>query len=125
VRKFKSLFSFAAIDMTNAIESKLYDYAKGIIRGELTTDNIIPIVAELMQFVDKVQGLDGPGKRRLVLSVVSRIIEEIPNVNHRSELLVILNSELLGSTIDLIVMASKKQLNINKNSFLSKICCCN
>lgn len=93
----------------------LFDQAQKIVekRG-LNMKNIVFIVTHLMQVVEKMEGLSGPDKKELVIDVIDKIIE-ISDLDDelKSSLQTFIDSTL-PSTIEVIVSASKNQLNLNK-----------
>lgn len=81
---------------------------------ELSVSDWIALVTSIMEIVEDVPDLSGPEKKELVIAVTSKTIDTlVKDEDTKRELQYLLNSSV-PFFIDVIVMATKKILNINK-----------
>jgi hypothetical protein len=100
--------------------NKIYSYSK-------PTLNII--VSTIIQDVDLLN-IKGEDKKKLSINLITECINTLPPNDYKNILLSSLEAGVVSDMIDLIILASKKQLKLNKKS-LTKIlinylkCCIN
>ncbi len=106
----------------------LYSYMKSVHHSRITPINIVVFATELMQIVEKYNGLTGPQKKMLVINVIKKLVN---NQADSEETRVALNTIIdftLPSVIDNLVDAINGNIKFNKEkvqSFFKKyICCC-
>ena len=80
---------------------------------EINSNNWMMLVINVMQCVEDVDDLNGNEKKELAIEVIIKII---PQLNQQNNEIVdkLLNRESLTTTIDLVISASKGQLDLNK-----------
>lgn len=79
----------------------------------LSPQTIVPIVKIAMEIVEKT-ALKGIQKRELVNEMILHILEASPMSDEQRELCrTLVDTEIIGNTVDVIVQASKGSLNIN------------
>lgn len=93
---------------------------------ELSFSTVIEIITDTVQFVEEYNTMKGPERKEVVIeAVISYIQIAVDNTSWRRQLVGFV--ELVGpGIIDMIVLASKGDLNINKKSvrkWLSKWTC--
>ena len=74
--------------------------------GGLTVENVAFVLIGLMQFVDSMDDISGPEKKALVISTLTRYIEDDGNPCN-------LPLDLLPSVIDALVAVDKNELKIH------------
>jgi len=85
----------------------------------ITKENIITIVINLMQLVEKYQDLTGEQKRNLVINVVEKFIKDKTD-NEKEEVLLTFVGNFLPTLIDILVSVDKKEIVIKlKKTFSS------
>lgn len=77
------------------------------------------IVKTIIEDVD-ILNISGDDKKKLALQLITECIEAIPENNYKIALLSSIESGVISQMIDLIILASKKQLKLNKKT-ISKI----
>lgn len=82
-----------------------------IVNKKFGPNNIIVLVTIVMQIVEKLGALTGPEKKEVAISVISRLIMEIPmGENDRATIKMIVDTTL-SKTIDYIIMAANGELD--------------
>jgi len=94
---------------------EVFEQAQEVVdkRG-LSMRNIVFVVTHLMQVVEKMDGLTGPDKKELIINVVEKLLETTDLDDHLKDSLKDFVDTTLPSTIEVIVSASKNQLDLNK-----------
>jgi hypothetical protein len=103
----------------NKITNDVYNMVKD---KQITIVNVIEIVIEIMQFIEKYPDLDGVSKKTCVINVITLLVSKDDN-----ETLTEFTQLLLPSIIDVIIAASNNLLQLNKTrckSFKSFFPCC-
>lgn len=86
----------------------------------LSPQTIVPIVKFAMEIVEKT-ALKGIQKRELVNEMILHIVEASPMSDEQRELCrTLVDTEIIGNTVDVIVQASKGSLNINTVQEMAK-----
>lgn len=100
------------------IFNKIYNYTK-------PTLNII--VSTIIQDVDLLN-IKGEDKKKLSMDLITDFIYTLPPNDYKNVLLSSLEAGVVSDMIDLIILASKKQLKLNKKSLtkmlISYLKCC-
>lgn len=90
----------------------------------VTKENITTIVINLMQLVEKYPDLTGKQKKKLVIHVVKKFIEDKTD-NEEEEVLLTFVDIFLPALIDTLVLVDKKEIVIKlKKTFSSCFYCC-
>mgnify|MGYP005652472549 FL=1 len=106
-------------DVTTELKRILKEKATTLLKEKLQVEKlnetvIIQFVILVMELVEDTE-IKGKSQKELVLYVVNEIINESPLNDEEKKLYsTILHSENTSNTIDLIVDASKGNLNLNK-----------
>jgi hypothetical protein len=113
---------------TNSTVERLYEEVKRLLHGgKLTPTNVVMIMIDLMQIVDKYTELKGPQKKQVLLSALNMLIDDQnDNVEDVTDLKMLVKMTL-PSVIDVIMSIDKKQLKIKTvkvwNMLLPLGCC--
>ncbi len=107
----------------------LYNHIKSIHTENIDVTNIISIVTELIQLVEKYKNLTGPQKKMLVINVIRKLVNNQDISEHDKNTINIIIENTLPIVIDNLISAINGKLSFNKNkilSFIKKniICCC-
>ena len=93
--------------------------------GKISPENCMQLLSKGMIFVEKLAVLNGQEKKKLVIDALLQIMNEVTDDENQQDLLVvkgILESNVISDTVDLIVKASKKELDLNTVFAASKGC---
>ena len=83
---------------------------------ELEPNSIMSYVKLCMEIVEKTD-VKGKEQKTLVIQLITKLVKDAPISDEREKLcLDVLSSGIVGDTIDLIVMASRGQLDLNSVS---------
>lgn len=99
----------------------LYSEVKNIIVDKVDEKNILKIVVLLMQLVEKQEQFYGKGKKRLVILLLEKLIDDTVEKD-KSVDLKFLTSMIVPSIIDTIVSVDKKELEIKIKETVSGCC---
>lgn len=107
--------------------NKLYENFKAEIENidgfQLNTHNLLKILKigiEIVEFLN----LKGSEKKRLVIDLVKKYVEEVEIDNlEKNMCLELVNNGTVEGTIDLVISASNGELNINNVIDLGSSCC--
>lgn len=90
---------------------------------EVSPQTLMVIVKYAMEVVELTK-LKGSEQRQMVVDVVKQVVMDAPISDEREKLcLDMIESGVLGQTIDLVVDASKGHLDINRVASLAENCC--
>ena len=90
---------------------------------EICVENIMEILRFAME-VAEVTELKGEDQKDLAISLVRKVIVEAPVSDEKEKLMLdIIDQGILGNTVDLIICASKGNLDINKLITVTRNCC--
>jgi hypothetical protein len=91
---------------------------------KLTTNTIHIVLKEAMEFVEELN-IPGSEKRDNVLRVVKVLVEDlVDNENEKQLILDIIENNVLENTMDLIIKASKGEININNKTTQKQLTRC-
>lgn len=107
--------------------NKLYENFKAKIENidgfQLNTHNLLKILKigiEIVEFLN----LKGTEKKRLVIDLVKKYVEEVEIDNlEKNMCLELINNGTVEGTIELVISASNGELNINNVIDLGSSCC--
>ena len=103
----------------------LYEQLKQMIgSGKVTSGNVVTVVVNLMQLVDKYPDLSGHQKKGVILHVLNVVIDEQVDDDEQAGQLKLLVQMTLPTVIDTIVSVDKKELQIKVTKGLKKFCSC-
>tara|TARA_B100000795_G_scaffold250129_1_gene218099 strand:- start:1376 stop:1711 length:336 start_codon:yes stop_codon:yes gene_type:complete len=103
-------------DYMQMLKHKLYDV-------EINIKNFIIIVRFAMEVVE-ITELKGHAQKDLLIRLVRTIIVEAPITDDKEKLMLdMIDNDVLGNTVDLVVDASKGNLNINNVVEIATGCC--
>jgi hypothetical protein len=102
-------------DIKNAIKNRVF-----------TADNFIVLVTLVMQFMGKFPNLSGQEKKLVAVSVIKRLVMEIPFPEGHKDMIELIIDTSLSKTIDLIISAANGELDISKvvETVKSVFVCC-
>ena len=96
------------------IFDQAYEEATKIVdKNDLTVQNVVLLIANIMQFVEKVEGIEGMEKKALVIDVLVKVIEESDLDEETEENLSNFIENSLPEVIDVIIAASKHKFDLN------------
>lgn len=103
---------------------KSLEILKDRLKGEdIGIDNIMKIVKLSMEVVE-VTALKGVEQKNLCVLLVRRVVEDAPITDDKEKLLLdMIDSGILGNTIDLVVAATKGELGLNDVLTVAAGCC--
>jgi len=91
---------------------------------KINTETIIIILKECMELVEKFQ-YSASDKKEYVISIVKRLILElVDDPTQKRILLDMIEQQILDNMIDLVIMASKGELNLNNIKIKKKVESC-
>lgn len=106
-------------------EFALYTDAKELVFNTKLDESIIfRMIIRMMELVERYTNLSGQQKKEMVIKTFKRIVdEESKKLNNENLKLLIkmISGSVIENMIDMIVSASKRELNLNKKSGLGKI----
>lgn len=107
------------------IANELFESAKNLISGDnLTISNVITLATSLMKSVEKYSDLTGADKKSIVIMVIGRVAEELPQGTSKD----MFNTAIpvLPDIIDTIISIDKGDIKIKAKKIWVKIrgmCC--
>lgn len=113
--KAKNLAGDVAEDLVDELFDQCHQHLKiKIGKLEINFSNIMTIVKYAMEVVETSQA-KGKRQKTLVIQLVKQIVKDAPISDDKEKFLLdMIENGLLGNTIDLVIDASKGNLNINK-----------
>lgn len=108
--------------------STIFDYSLKELKSktqniEINSKTIIQVVGFAMEIVEATT-LKGNEQKELVEKLVKQIIKDAPISDDKEvSLLYMVNEGIIGDITELVVSASKGELNINAVIEVSKTCC--
>ena len=106
----------------------VYDRIKASIKNKhVTTSSIFVIVLSTMQIMEDFEGFTGEQKKNIVLTVVKRLVREIPDVSEGERLAMdFLIEKTVSRAIDYVVAGANGELEIlNQIEAIVDKCCPN
>lgn len=110
IQKVKQLL--ASADLAPA-SRRLLERLQGRLPEAITPDNIMVVTRMAIEAVELLSDLRGQEKKDAVMDVIGRLNGVLVADEQRSVLMLVI-TEVIPNTIDLIVSASKGSMNINK-----------
>uniref|UniRef100_A0A6C0J033 Uncharacterized protein n=1 Tax=viral metagenome TaxID=1070528 RepID=A0A6C0J033_9ZZZZ len=91
----------------------------------ITPDTIVTVLQYAMEAVE-VTTLKGDEKKKAVMDIVRKTVEDVPTQNYMKKTLIeMIDNGIVSHTIDIIVSASRGNLNLNGMANTSKVVCTN
>lgn len=106
--------------------NQLYAHIKVIHVDKLTPTNVVLVMSELIQLVEKFETLTGPQKKTMVINVIKKMVNEqldTYNEDEKNSVMLIVNTTLpvmINTTINAINGLMKFTKDKSKNKFF---CC--
>lgn len=109
--------------METIFESSLRKLKKKIENMEINAKTIIQVVRFAMEIVEATT-LKGEKQKELVEKLVRQVITDAPISDKKEQILLYMVDEgIIGDITELVVSATKGELNVNAVIEVSKICC--
>ena len=90
---------------------------------EVTVENFMIILRFAMEVVELTQ-LKGSAQKELAIRLVRQVVVDAPITDEKEKLLLnMIDQGVLGNTVDLVVDASKGNLDINRIAQVATGCC--
>lgn len=90
---------------------------------EINADTIIQVLRFAMEVVETTQ-VKGAEQKELAIKLVRQVVVEAPIADEKEKLLLdMIDNGVLGNTVDLVVMASKGELDVNAVVAVATGCC--
>ena len=90
---------------------------------EINADTIMQVLRFAMEVVE-VTELKGAEQKELAIKLVREIVVEAPIADEKEKLLLdVIDQGVLGNTVDLVVQASKGELDVNAAVAVAAGCC--
>ena len=99
------------------------DLKKKIGDMEINADTIIHVLKFAMEVVETTK-VKGEEQKKLAIKLVRQIVVDAPVSDEKEKLLLdMIDHGVLGNTVDLVVMASKGELDVNTAVAVATGCC--
>lgn len=90
---------------------------------EINADNIICVLRFAMEVVETTQ-LKGEAQKEMVVNLVRKVVEVAPISDEKEKLLLdMIDNGILSNTIELVVSASKGEVDLNAAQKVAAGCC--
>ena len=90
---------------------------------EITPETITTVIQLAMEIVEA-SNLKGKAQKKLVTKIVKKVVEDAPISDEKEKLILdMIEFGVVGNVIDLVVSASKGELNINSAVATATGCC--
>lgn len=112
-------------EAVRTIANDLYENFKELVTDDFVMQNVIGLVTDIMKVVDKYDGIKGSEKKEVVLLLIDKIIEDLPNGTAKD----VLNTTkpMLPSVIDTIISVDRRKITIKARKCWDRIkdnmCC--
>ena len=109
-------------------ETEVFEMALKMLKDktdgtEINASSVIKIMSTAMEVVEATK-VKGKEQKDLAVKLVRQVIVDAPITDDKEKLLLdMIDNNILGDTIDLLVQASKGELDINKILAVSVGCC--
>ncbi len=89
----------------------------------VNAESVVTVVKYAMEIVELTK-VKGRGQRDLAVKLIRRVVVDAPITDDKEKLLLdMVDNGVVGSTIDLVVVASKGELDINAAVGVASTCC--
>ena len=90
---------------------------------EINASSVVLVLQYAMEIVELSEA-KGAAQKELALSLVRQVIVDAPITDDKEKfLLELVDSDVLGNTVDFVVSASRGNLNINAATVVAQKCC--
>ena len=90
---------------------------------EINASSVVLVLQYAMEIVELSEA-KGAAQKELALTLVRRVIVDAPITDDKEKfLLELVDSDVLGNTVDFVVSASRGTLDINAATEVAKVCC--
>tara|TARA_E500000331_G_scaffold281544_1_gene275017 strand:+ start:20 stop:370 length:351 start_codon:yes stop_codon:yes gene_type:complete len=104
-------------------DNSLKELKKRVVNMNINARTIISVIHFAMEIVEATT-LKGKEQRALVEKLVRQVVVDAPITDEKEKILLYMIDEgIVGDIIDLVVSATKGEVNINAAVEISKICC--
>ena len=104
-------------------DNSLKELKKRVVNMNINARTIISVIHFAMEIVEATT-LIGKEQRALVEKLVRQVVVDAPITDEKEKILLYMIDEgIVGDIIDLVVSATKGEVNINAAVEISKICC--
>lgn len=115
------------MDIVNPSENSEFDKLKNIVSNKIkhigisknTLHTFIQIIIETVEGAD----VKGNTKKELALHIMRDLVEFIPQSDEKEFIMELIHNGTISNMIDLVVMASRGEVNVNKVIAVSSNCC--
>ena len=110
------------------VESEVFEMALTMLKDktdgtEINASSVIKIMRTAMEVVETTK-VKGKEQKDLAVKLVRQVVVDAPITDDKEKLLLdMIDNNILGDTIDLLIQASKGELDINKILEGSAGCC--
>jgi len=106
------------------VETTIYDLKQRFGETRITANTIHLILKEVIELVDHFL-CPGSEKKEHVITIVKALANDlVDNVHEKRIILEMIDKRILENTVDLIILATKGELNINNKKTQKKITSC-
>ena len=111
------------VESTDFFSKCLRELKKKMGDIEVTADTIITILRFSMEVVEATQ-LKGDAQKELCTKLVRQVVVEAPIADEKEKLLLdMIDNNILGNTVDLVVEATHGELDVNAATQVAATCC--
>ena len=109
--------------MSNVFESLLKELKERIGEMEINAETIVTVLRFAMEVVEATQ-LKGDAQKTLVEKLVKQVVVDAPISDDKEKLLLdMVDNGIVGNMADLVVSASKGEVDINSAVKVASTCC--
>lgn len=103
------------------ISNTIHNLKGNLYTRKITINNIHEILAEVIEIVEQIQK-SGEQKREIVIKIIRQLVKDlVENSEEKNLLIEIIDKKILDNMIDVVVLATKGKININKKNYKQKI----
>ena len=111
-------------DMSELIIGLVNQLKLSFNQYSLNENNVIDYVMRVMNLVEKNNNLSGFEKKAVVVAVISKLLDDAPNLTPESKIaLKLIVNVVVPNVIEAVVSATKGNTNINKLAIGDNKCC--
>ena len=109
--------------MSNVFEASLNELKEKIGGMDINAENIVTVLRFAMEVVEATQ-LKGEAQKTLVEKLVRQVVIDAPITDDKEKLLLdMVDNGVVGNMADLVVSASKGEVDINSAVKVASTCC--
>lgn len=103
----------------NKVKKQVYDKVKGIGISKHTLHSFLQIIIEVVETTS----VKGKTKKQLALNIMRDLVSSSSKSDEKEFILELLDNGTISNMIDLIISATRGELNLNKVIQVSTKCC--